>query len=96
MEDNLTAGKIGNDLTARKIEDNMTAGKIEDDLTAGKIKFNSTALISWMFMLGLAVIQVTNKHLSNVPDHSFSRQPSSLHFKDFTPAAQNNINIWQL
>ena len=53
-EDNLTTGKM---------EENLTAWKIEDNLTAWKMEVNLTAALSWMFMVGLAVLQVTHKHL---------------------------------
>ena len=71
MEDNLTAEKIEDNSIILKMEDNSTYGEMEDNLTAA---------LSWMFMLGLAVIQVTHKHMSDIQDHSFTSQPSPLNF----------------
>ena len=83
-------------LVAWNREDNLTVWKMEDNLIAWKMEDNLTAALSWMLMLGLAVLQVTDKHLSNIQDHSFTRQPSSWSFKDFTQAAHNYFYIWQL
>ena len=44
----------------------------ERQLDGVEMEDGLTAALSWMFMLGLAVIQVTHKHLSDIQDHSFA------------------------